>query len=280
MKHRSVGIFIILAASLAAIPQASQELVAFKDAVGERVRVEIWQAFLDLNSQGRGSAPVSPERQSEVASCPDTAKDSAKSVAKKTEPRKDEARVAGKESGQKAPSNETARMIVDPAQDPRVAKAPTPATSKRALKNSSAADFSFSGEYAMVVPPALDVNIDALTSIAPQLRELGRARGRQHAEIARVERLAASDVARAKQGRTDAQRTRTVARRLVKEGMKLKSMDEEKAAEFIFKALKFNPAQKHGVVTPVALFPQPARPAPARRSGFVAPPAPPVSVGE
>ena len=95
-----------------------------------------------------------------------------------------------------------------------------------------------------------------------------------------MERLADSDVARAKQGQADAQRTRTVARRLVKEGMKLKSLDEDKAPEFIFKALKFNPAQKHGVVTPVALFPQPARPAPARRSSFVAPPAPPVNAGE
>ncbi len=56
MKHRSIGIFFILVAALVAMPQASEQLLGLKNAAEERVRAELWNAFLGL-----------PEEQLEVA---------------------------------------------------------------------------------------------------------------------------------------------------------------------------------------------------------------------
>jgi hypothetical protein len=50
MKHRSIHIFVVLAAVLAAGPRATQELSALKDAAGRRVKAEIFNAFLNLQS--------------------------------------------------------------------------------------------------------------------------------------------------------------------------------------------------------------------------------------
>lgn len=59
MKHRSIHIFILVAALLVAAPQASQELSDMKDALGRRLKAEIFHAFLSLQT-GDG-ARVSPQ---------------------------------------------------------------------------------------------------------------------------------------------------------------------------------------------------------------------------
>jgi len=50
MKHRSIHIFILVAAALVAAPQASQELSSWRDAAGRRIRAEIFNAFLSLQA--------------------------------------------------------------------------------------------------------------------------------------------------------------------------------------------------------------------------------------
>jgi hypothetical protein len=66
MKHRSVIAFVLLAAVLAAVPQASQDLSELKSALGERVRSEIWQAILNLNERG-GASQSAPRRATQHA---------------------------------------------------------------------------------------------------------------------------------------------------------------------------------------------------------------------
>jgi hypothetical protein len=50
MKHRSIHIFILVAALLVVAPQASQDLSAMKDALGQRLKSEIFNAFLSLHA--------------------------------------------------------------------------------------------------------------------------------------------------------------------------------------------------------------------------------------
>jgi hypothetical protein len=50
MKHRSIHIFILVAAILVVAPRASQELSDMKDALGQRLKSEIFNAFLSLQS--------------------------------------------------------------------------------------------------------------------------------------------------------------------------------------------------------------------------------------
>ncbi len=65
MKHRSIHIFILVAAALVAAPQASQELSSWRDAVGRRVKTEIFNAFLSLQAgdvvRPAAAAPRGPE---------------------------------------------------------------------------------------------------------------------------------------------------------------------------------------------------------------------------
>jgi hypothetical protein len=69
MKHRSVIAFVLLAATLAAVPQVSQDLLELKSALGERVRNEMWHAFLSVNGRG-GASQAAPQRtQHTLASC-------------------------------------------------------------------------------------------------------------------------------------------------------------------------------------------------------------------
>jgi hypothetical protein len=70
MKHRSVIAFVLLAAILAAVPQASQDLLELKSALGARVRSEIWHAFLNLNERGGASQSATRRTtQHTLASC-------------------------------------------------------------------------------------------------------------------------------------------------------------------------------------------------------------------
>jgi hypothetical protein len=50
MKHRSTHIFILVVALLVAAPRASQELSAMKDALGNRLKSEIFSIFLSLHA--------------------------------------------------------------------------------------------------------------------------------------------------------------------------------------------------------------------------------------
>lgn len=49
MKHRSLGVFIILAATLIALPRASDELLALKESFSSRMRIEVLHAFLNMH---------------------------------------------------------------------------------------------------------------------------------------------------------------------------------------------------------------------------------------
>lgn len=51
MKHRAVTVFIVVLASLAATPQALQQLASLKDAAGQRLNAGIWSAFLSVNGR-------------------------------------------------------------------------------------------------------------------------------------------------------------------------------------------------------------------------------------
>ncbi|MBA3239698.1 MAG: hypothetical protein H0T60_00540 [Acidobacteria bacterium] len=80
MRHRSVIAFTLLAATLAAVPQAWQDLSALKSTVGERVRTEILFAFLNLNPQDAASQAAPQSAQPASAACPNSIKSGAQAV--------------------------------------------------------------------------------------------------------------------------------------------------------------------------------------------------------
>ncbi|MGB8510124.1 MAG: hypothetical protein WCD76_17225 [Pyrinomonadaceae bacterium] len=49
MKHRSVGIFVVLIATLAVAPQALQQLLSAKTSLDDSLRIGIWRAILEMN---------------------------------------------------------------------------------------------------------------------------------------------------------------------------------------------------------------------------------------
>ncbi|MDQ3805626.1 MAG: hypothetical protein M3416_17580, partial [Acidobacteriota bacterium] len=57
MKHRSIHIFILLAAVLVAAPHLSQELSALRNAAARRVKAEIISTFLNLQA-GAATSPA------------------------------------------------------------------------------------------------------------------------------------------------------------------------------------------------------------------------------
>ncbi|MCA1634557.1 MAG: hypothetical protein LC802_12915 [Acidobacteria bacterium] len=80
MRHRSVIAFILLAATLAAVPQAWQEFSALKSAVGERVRNEILFAFLNLNPQDAATQTAPQLAQRAGTDCPGSTRSGAQAV--------------------------------------------------------------------------------------------------------------------------------------------------------------------------------------------------------
>ncbi|MCA1593773.1 MAG: hypothetical protein LC754_14210 [Acidobacteria bacterium] len=82
MKHRSVGIFVVLLAALAAAPQASEQLLSMKDSLGERVRAGIWCAILDLHEQESANEIARRQSQQARISNPETARIEAPSARK------------------------------------------------------------------------------------------------------------------------------------------------------------------------------------------------------
>lgn len=267
MKHRSVGIFIVLAASFAAIPQASQELAALKNAVGERARVEIWNAFLDLQTRGLGGAQA--PAPATVASCEaGRTQNEATQAAKAAAPKSDDARRSAREQSRRAHEVETAKIITDPSQGPHVAKIARdtealPAVAvRRALR-----EISGGSEFAMIVPPGVDAG--AFTSTA--LSQLERAKGAwfTRGDIAELERQISFDAARerSRRGQRDAERSREEVRRRTHNGANTRGGVESKPVEHFFKMLKVKSSEKIGPAAPVALTARPGRhiylPAPA-----------------
>src|SRR5918993_673475 len=51
MKHRTVTVFIVVLAALAAVPQAFEQLSSLKDAAGNRLTAGVWNVFLGLHGQ-------------------------------------------------------------------------------------------------------------------------------------------------------------------------------------------------------------------------------------
>jgi hypothetical protein len=74
MRHRSVIAFILLAAILVAVPQAMQDILALKSALGERVRNEILFAFLNLNPRDGASQPAPQRARLSQPTCPASTK--------------------------------------------------------------------------------------------------------------------------------------------------------------------------------------------------------------
>ncbi len=86
MKHRSIGAFILLAATLFAIPQAVEDIRSLKGSILGRARGELLQAFLSFNSDEAAPAPPSRRQaRTTLASCPEAARQDsvASSAAKK-----------------------------------------------------------------------------------------------------------------------------------------------------------------------------------------------------
>lgn len=61
MKHRTVTVFIVVLAALAAVPQAFEQLSSLRDAAGNRLTAGVWNVFLGLHGQKVGGAPRAQE---------------------------------------------------------------------------------------------------------------------------------------------------------------------------------------------------------------------------
>ncbi|HEX7175943.1 MAG TPA: hypothetical protein VF240_11845, partial [Pyrinomonadaceae bacterium] len=57
MKHRTVTVFIVVLAALAAVPQAFEQFSSLKDAAGNRLTAGVWNVFLSLHGQKVAGAP-------------------------------------------------------------------------------------------------------------------------------------------------------------------------------------------------------------------------------
>ena len=51
MKHRTVTVFIVVLAALAAVPQAFEQVSSLKDAAENRLTAGVWNVFLSLHGQ-------------------------------------------------------------------------------------------------------------------------------------------------------------------------------------------------------------------------------------
>lgn len=275
MKHRSIGIFIILAASLAAIPQASQELDALRNAVGQRARVELWNAFLDLQSAGgRSSRPAAPaSAPAAVAGCQTAPGQTASQTAKASAVKTDDARRSAKEQPRRADEAEALAVIVDPSQGPQVTKVAYHTAEKTSARRASASEPHRGAEFAMFVAPgdAIEIDADAVTRGALPRLVHDRGEWLSRGEIAELEKQAFLDSAReretARRDQHDAERARGEVRRRVHGGPHTKVNGEVKAAEQLLKVFKFKTTEKTPPAAPVAFTSQPGRqiyaPAPA-----------------
>ena len=167
MKHRSVIAFILLAAALFAAPQISNDLSAFKSAVGARIRGEILHAFLNLRADDAANElvtrpaaqPLLASYQAKSSACPLTQAATKKSDARaQVQPRA--------EATAKPDAVEQFAMLVDPTSGLQVALAALSNVETRAIVGEAAP--LAAGDIAMLNAPdsgvALPSLADALTS--------------------------------------------------------------------------------------------------------------------
>ncbi|HVF54627.1 MAG TPA: hypothetical protein VM934_00675 [Pyrinomonadaceae bacterium] len=203
MKHRSIGVFIMVLAALAAMPQASDEFQSLKSAFGECVRSEILNALASLQSHERGRE-ISPRRPAQAnPSAPESAK-----IAPQT-PRSGKRINAGNDaSAQESPSArvadgrglEIARMIIDPSQSIPPAMARFDSTegarfsdvvyhvAPQILQEKS----EELRELAMIIPPDVEDDVPSLTSARQGIELKREASALKSAEMQREAAIASA----------------------------------------------------------------------------------------
>lgn len=142
MKHRSIGAFILLAATLLAIPEVVEDIRSLKGSVLGRARGELLQAFLSFNSD-EAAPPSRRQARTTLASCPEAARrDSAVASAAKKAYRR--AATAGHRSESLEPS-ELSEFVLEEAEGP----SPLPLVAE------------FAGELAEAVHEVAEVKVHA-----------------------------------------------------------------------------------------------------------------------
>ncbi|HEV2863411.1 MAG TPA: hypothetical protein VGX48_20520 [Pyrinomonadaceae bacterium] len=117
MKHRSIGAFLLLAATLFAIPQAVEDIRSLKGSVLGRARGELLQAILSFNSDEATPAPPSSRQaRTALASCPEAAKQNpaVASAAKKASPRA----ASAVSRGESPDESELSEFVAEEAEGP------------------------------------------------------------------------------------------------------------------------------------------------------------------
>jgi hypothetical protein len=285
MKHRSIGVFIILAAILAAAPQATRELKTLKSALGERVRSEILHAFLSLHSRDGASASAPQVRQLALASC-DGLKERETQAAPRATRSEAQAR-AGARAEVAAPRRdaEELAMIIEPL--PGI---PTSNKAKAAhkinveefveLAEGPAEQFAES-QLAMILPP--DMAIPQASSAAARLKASEKTKAAEKALAARAERQAAR--ARRDEERAAAFSFEDVARfsdaewnRQVSETMRAAGEVRTNGRAPRFKFIKLKRPVRQGFAPPAWAAPRPEKQAAAPTP--VSPVAPAAPAGE
>lgn len=67
MKHRTVTVFIVVLAALAAVPQTFEQLSSLKDAAGSRLTAGVWNVFLSLHGQKVEGGSRAPQQLPQMA---------------------------------------------------------------------------------------------------------------------------------------------------------------------------------------------------------------------
>lgn len=178
MKHRSIGAFILLAATLFAIPQAVEDIRSLKGSVLRCARGELLQAFLSFNSDDAAPAPSSRRQaRTALASCPEGARQhsAVASAAKKASRR---AASAGPRGESLEPS-ELSEFLAEEAEGP----SPLPLVAE------------FVGELADAVHEVAEVELPAAPLPAPVRVERKGYEGRERAQWVSASELAGRESA-------------------------------------------------------------------------------------
>lgn len=190
MKHRSIHIFILLAAVLVAAPQASQDIAALKTALGQRVKAEIYKAFLNLQaSDATRPAPQTPESllASRGAGAP-RSKDESRAARAATQVEVHARREVPVQSDESDESDEVA-MLTDPIMEVAELRDEPPAPAAPAVRFELHDRKVLRGtELAMLIPPDADITPApraAARRDAAEARAATRLRTRRAAELKR-----------------------------------------------------------------------------------------------
>lgn len=104
MKHRTVTVFIMLLASLAATPGAIQQLTSLRDAAGQRLNAGIWSVFMSVS----GQRAVNASRSQALPAATDAPAVTELASARAARPSKAEPRAARAEERTATSEHETA----------------------------------------------------------------------------------------------------------------------------------------------------------------------------